>query len=249
MAPKCTFKPITHDGELVPKRGAPSHTKFATRLGHEFARRNLLIEALTHPSASNSEQRLQNYERLEFLGDRVLNLIIANLLYNQFPEESEGDLALRHAALVRRETLAGISDDLGIGEYLDVASGELDTEIRHSPSVLADAMEAVIAAIYLDGGFDAAYNFITRFWQPVLEYQSGPSRDAKTELQEWVQARGLPLPRYVEAARSGPSHKPIFTVELRVSGIKPVYARGGSKRAAEQLAAEQLLRGSGLLEP
>lgn len=231
------------------KRGAPSHTKLAKRLGHEFARRDLLIEALTHPSASKSAQRLGNYERLEFLGDRVLSLVIANLLYDQFPTEFEGDLALRHAALVRRETLAGISDDLGIGEHLEVDSGEVDTEIRHSPSVLADAIEAVIAAIYLDGGLDAACKFITCFWRPILESQSRPLRDAKTELQEWAQARGLPLPRYAETARSGPSHKPTFTVELQVSGIKPVYANGGSKRAAEQQAAEQLLRGLGSLEP
>lgn len=228
-------------------RSASSHTKLTARLGHEFAHRDLLTEALTHPSAGHVGRRRRSYERLEFLGDRVLNLIVADMLYDRFSGESEGDLALRHAALVRREALTGIADALGIGEHLDVAPGEADTEIRGSPSVLADAMEAVIAAIYLDGGLDAAREFIARRWAPILENESRPSRDAKTALQEWAQARGLALPQYVETARSGPSHKPIFTVELRLSGNKPVHASAGSKRAAEQLAAEQLLRG--LAEP
>lgn len=231
------------------KRGASSHTKFAARLGHEFARRNLLTEALTHPSAGHIGRRHRSYERLEFLGDRVLSLIVADLLYVQFPGETEGDMAQRHSALVRREALTGIAEALGIGEELHVAPGEADTEIRGSPSVLADAMEAVIAAIYLDGGLDAARRFIARHWAPIMENEPRPPRDAKTALQEWAQARGLALPQYAETARSGPSHKPTFTVELRLSGNKPVRASAGSKRAAEKLAAQQLLRKLGVAEP
>ncbi len=228
------------------ERGATSHTKLTERLGHEFTRRELLTEALTHPSTGHGGGKQQNYERLEFLGDRVLSLVIAELLFEQFAGESEGDLARRHSALVRRETLFGVGKALGIGDALRIGPGEADNELRSGQSVVADATEAVIAAIYLDGGIAAARKFIVRNWTPVMDETPHPPRDAKTTLQEWAQSHGLPLPQYEEAARNGPPHKPIFTVELRLTGQQAVRASAGSKRAAEQLAAKKLLREMGM---
>ena len=230
------------------ERGATSHTKLTERLGHAFARRELLTEALTHPSAGHGGGRRHSYERLEFLGDRVLSLVIADLLFERFAGENEGDLARRHAALVRRETLFRVGTALGVGDALRIGPGEADNELRRSQSVIADATEAVIAAIYLDAGIAAARKFIARHWTPVMDETPHPPRDAKTALQEWAQARGLPLPQYEETGRHGPPHKPTFTVEIRLSGNQPVCASAGSKRAAEQLAAEKLLREMGMAE-
>jgi ribonuclease-3 len=150
---------------------------------------------------------LISYERLEFLGDRVLGLIIAKLLFQRFPAEPEGDLARRLAALVRKETLAGGAEN---------------------PSVLADACEAVIGALYLDGGLAAAERFVLSYWTPFLEAEDTPPQDAKTALQEWAQGRALPLPAYREVARNGPPHEPHFTVEVRVEGHEPARAQGAA---------------------
>ncbi len=228
------------------KPPGPSPAALAARLGHDFARCDLLAEALTHPSAAS--RRHHSYERLEFLGDRVLGLVVADMLIDAFPGEPEGDLALRHAALVRREALSAVAGELGLGDHLRLAPGEAEAGIRDNTAIQADAMEAVIAALYLDGGLEAARRFIARNWARPMAEATRPPRDAKTALQEWAQGRGLPLPHYCEQARSGPPHGPTFTVEVRLAGKRPVRARGASKRAAEQAAAEGMLQGLGAVE-
>lgn len=214
----------------------------AEALGHRFERPELLTEALTHPSArSRRGAGKRGYERLEFLGDRVLGLIIAELLWRRFPEEAEGALTRRHTSLVRRETLTGIARDIGLGAYIIVSAGEDAAGARANPSVLADVCEAVIAAIYLDGGLAAARQFVERWWQPRLTKLGAPPRDPKTALQEWAQARGRALPVYATVATEGPAHRRTFTVTVTVEGLPPATASGSSKRAAETAAAAAAL--------
>ncbi len=210
----------------------------AERLGHRFARPELLREALTHASAGTAAAR--DYQRLEFLGDRVLGLVIADLLLRRHPEENEGALARRHVALVRAETLAEVADGIGLGAFLILSSGEDGSGARSNRGLLADACEALIGALYLDGGLPAAECFIESQWSQLLA-ASVPERDAKTALQEWAQGRSLPLPDYTVLERMGPDHAPVFTVEVRVEGLPPARAEGPSKRIAEQSAAAMLL--------
>ena len=211
-------------------------------LGHEFRDTALLRCALTHASATRGPGgNLISYERLEFLGDRVLGLIIAKLVFQRFPDEREGDLARRLAALVRKDTLAEVAAALDLGRLIDFGPGEQEGGGAENPSVLADACEAVIGALYLDGGLTAAERFVLPYWTPYLESEDRPPQDAKTALQEWAQGRALPLPVYEELAREGPPHEPLFTVEVRVEGYDPAVAQGRSKRIAEQAAAETLL--------
>ena len=215
--------------------------RLKAQLGHEFEDAELLRCALTHASATRGPGGdLISYERLEFLGDRVLGLIIAKLLFLRFPGEPEGDLARRLAALVRKETLADVAVGLELGRHIDFGPGEQEGGAE-TPSVLADACEAVIGALYLDGGLSVAERFVLPYWTPYLEAEETPPLDAKTALQEWAQGRALPLPSYQEIAREGPPHEPIFTVEVRVEGQRSVTAQGRSKRMAEQAAAESLL--------
>ena len=214
----------------------------AERLGHRFARPELLVRALTHPSAAKQRgARDDSYERLEFLGDRVLGLIVADLLLARFPGEAEGALAVRHADLVRRETLAEVAGELGLARHLRLAKGEEAAGERQNPALLANACEAVIGALYLDGGLGAARGLIESFWTARLESVSEPPQDAKTGLQEWAQKRGLALPHYREVGREGPAHEPHFTIEASVAGHEPARGEGRSKRLAEQAAAERLL--------
>ncbi|MBU0726750.1 MAG: ribonuclease III [Alphaproteobacteria bacterium] len=213
----------------------------AERLGHHFKRRSLLVEALTHLSAT--ERRSQAYERLEFLGDRVLGLIVAEALLDRFPAEREGDIAKRHVGLVRREALAEVARTLDLGAYLVLSRGESEAGGRDNDALLADAMEAVIAALYLDGGLEAARRFIMGEWQSLMDAEAKPPQDAKTALQEWAQGRGMPLPLYIELSREGPPHQPVFTVEVRLEGGRQASGTGTSKRAAEQAAANALLTG------
>lgn len=213
-------------------------------LGHHFHDAALLRRALTHASAVRGAGAPPlSYERLEFLGDRVLGLIIARLLFSRFPEEAEGDLARRLAALVRKDTLADVAGKLELGGYIDFGPGEQEGGGAENPSMLADACEAVIGALFLDGGLSAAEGFVVPYWTPYLEAEPAPPQDAKTALQEWAQARGLPLPGYHEIDREGPPHDPLFTVEVQVEGLPPATAQGRSKRAAERAAAELLLAG------
>jgi ribonuclease-3 len=212
----------------------------AEALGHRFADPSLLCLALTHSSASG-RGGIAN-ERLEFLGDRVLGLVVADLIYWRFPDEEEGDLARRFAVLVSRESLAQVAAEIGLAPHLALARGEEDSGGRANPAILADACEAVIAALYLDGGIEAARTFITREWSELIGQDRRPPQDAKTTLQEWAQGAGRKLPSYVVIASEGPAHEPRFTVEVRVEGLPPALGEGRSKRAAEQAAAAAALR-------
>jgi ribonuclease III len=220
-------------------------------IGYSFARPELLKEALTHPSALVSGQVRgrrrgdhsfdRSYERLEFLGDRVLGLVIADLLWRRFENEAEGHLTRRHTHLVRRETLASVAKLIGLGPHVILSRAERAAGADGNSAILADACEALIAAIYLDGGFEAAAAFVRRFWQPLLDDMAGPPRDPKTALQEWAQARGLALPIYELVASSGPGHALQFTVEASVAACHRATATASSKRVAEAAAAQRLL--------
>ena len=207
------------------------------RLGYRFRDPELLLEALTHASTGGGS----SYERLEFLGDRVLGLVVAEMLYRAFPQEPEGLLARRHAALVRQDSLAIVAGQLDLAGHLRLSPGEEEGGGRSNPAILADVAEAILGAIYLDGGLGAARQLIERFWQPLLEADQRPPQDNKTALQEWAQGSGRPLPSYVETERSGSAHEPLFTVRVLVEGEEPAEGRGRSKRAAEQAAAGALL--------
>jgi ribonuclease-3 len=208
-------------------------------LQHDFDDQANLIKALTHGSAATDS--LETYERLEFLGDRVLSLIVAEMLYEAFPEEEEGKLARRSAALVRRDTLAEVAAEIGLGAHIVMSSGEADAGGRENPSLLADVCESVIAALYLDGGLAAANAFIRRHWQSHMERSGKPPLDAKTELQEWAQGRGLPLPDYRIAQRVGPDHAPVFTIAVSVGEGPEAKGEGSTRRSAEKVAAGALL--------
>jgi ribonuclease-3 len=213
-----------------------SANELARKLGHDFKHPELLEQALTHISVAEA-----SYERLEFLGDRVLGLAIAEILLHRFPDEDEGLLTRRLAAAVRAETLTRVARRLDLGQYLRVSKGEDAAGTRANAGILADVCEAVIAALYLDDGLEAARRFIASAWMDILEETPSAPKDAKTELQEWAQARALPVPAYREIAREGPDHAPTFTVEVEVAGSPPVRAQGPSKRIAEQRAAQTLL--------
>jgi ribonuclease III len=213
-----------------------------TLLQHKFADAALLDLALTHRSATvNSAVTAPEVtnERLEFLGDRVLGLAIASLLYQHFPHEPEGSLTRRFAALVRRETLSQIAGVLSLQEYIQVGGGD-DAE-QQTASIAADACEALIGAVYVDAGYKAAEKVIVTHWQPLMEAEIAPPKDAKTALQELAQGRGLPLPEYTLVESSGPDHSPEFTMAVAVKGYDPVQGRGASKRIATQAAAAAML--------
>jgi ribonuclease-3 len=213
----------------------------AARLEHPFDDIDLLKRAVTHRSAASASSRKGHYERLEFLGDRVLGLVIAELLFRRFPREAEGELARRHAALVRGEALSEVAEDIDLAAFLRLAKGEEEAGERENRALLANACEAVIAALYLDGGLPAAERFICAHWMALLKREPQPPRDSKTALQEWAQGQGFPLPNYRETARLGPPHDPVFTVAVEVQGEAPATGQGRSKRKAEQDAAGRLL--------
>ncbi|MSO92940.1 MAG: ribonuclease III [Rhodospirillales bacterium] len=211
-------------------------------LGHVFRDRDLLTQALTHSStAGGGWPRSPSNERLEFLGDRVLGLVVAELLFRKFQGEPEGGLASRFTALTRRETLAQVAAAIGLAPHMIMSPGEEEMGGRRNPALLSDTCEAVIAALYLDGGFETASRFIERHWAPLLDAYPTAPKDAKTALQEWAQGRGLALPEYRERGREGPSHAPTFSIEVAVAGQEPAVGVGASKRVAEQAAAQILL--------
>jgi ribonuclease III len=217
-------------------------TPFEAILGHQFARPELLREALTHRSVlqGRPKQRSSN-ERLEFIGDRVLGLAMAEWLAERFPREQEGELGRRLAHLVSQPVLAVVAEAVGLEVALSVAPGEARAGVRRRATVLADALEAALGALYLDGGLDVAREFIRRAWADAMEAQVDPPKDPKTSLQEWAQKRGQDLPHYAVTGRSGPPHAPEFVVTVKVGDMSG-QGRAGSKQAAEQLAAEDLLR-------
>ena len=217
-------------------------------IGYEFARHELLQEALTHPSALVANRRgrsrrpvKRSYERLEFLGDRVLGLVVADLLWRRFEDEPEGDLTRRLTHLVRREALARVAEAIELGPHLVLSRAEAAAGAAGNPGILADACEALIASIFVDGGFAAASSFVRRFWEPLIDEMEEPPRDPKTALQEWAQARGLALPAYELVSTSGPDHSPLFTVAASVAGGDRATATASSKRLAEARAAASLL--------
>jgi ribonuclease-3 len=221
------------------------------KLGHTFAHAELLAEALTHRSALDRQPELKaafphGNERLEFLGDRVLSLAMADLLLKRFPHEREGVLARRYSALVQAATLAEIAEAIGLGAELTLGDSEKSSDgVR--PTILADAMEAVLGAVFLDAGFDAASAAVEQLWGERLSTGMSAPRDPKTSLQEWAQARRLPLPAYREVGREGPAHAPVFVIDVTVKGHEAGRGRAGSKREAERLAAAALLQHLGAL--
>ncbi|HHX90771.1 MAG TPA: ribonuclease III [Paracoccus sp.] len=212
---------------------------FSGRLGHHFTRPELLARALTHASIA-SRNRPDN-QRLEFLGDRVLGLVMAETLLTADTGATEGQLAPRYNALVRKETCAEIARNIGLGDVLRLGRSEMLTGGRRKETLLGDAMEAVLAAVYLDGGIEAARAVIVHHWAARLESVELDARDPKTALQEFVQARGEAPPAYTEIRREGPPHAPLFTIEVRLADGMAQSATAGSKRQAEQAAARALL--------
>ncbi len=212
---------------------------FSARIGHTFARPELLLRALTHGSIG-SETRPDN-QRLEFLGDRVLGLVMAEALLASDQAASEGQLAPRFNALVRKEACAEVAREVDLGVVLKLGRSEMMSGGRRKQALLGDAMEAVIAAVYLDGGFEAARALVLRLWGTRIASVEADARDPKTSLQEWAQARKQTPPVYTETARSGPDHAPTFTIEARLESGQAATASASSKRAAEQAAAKALL--------
>lgn len=214
-------------------------------LGHAFVDSGLLFQALTHPSIGRGGPD-GSYERLEFLGDRVLGLVVADLLYRRFPTATEGALARRFAQLVRRESLARVAAAIDLAPHIRLSRGEAEGGGRDNAGLLADCCEAVIGALYLDGGLDAAGPLIRRHWEPMVEEAATPPQDPRTALQEWAQARGLPLPSYRTTGESGPPHDPTFVVEVCIDGQAPAEGTARSKRAAATAAAAAMLVRLGL---
>lgn len=212
---------------------------FEARIGYHFTAPDLLIEAVTHASMS-SPTRSDN-QRLEFLGDRVLGLVMAQALIEADPGASEGTLAPRFNALVRKETCADVAREIDLGAVVRLGRSEMVSGGRRKLALLGDAVEAVIAAVYLDAGFDAARDMILRLWADRIIKVEADARDAKTALQEWAQARGLVPPNYIETERTGPDHAPVFTIAAQLSTGAEARATAGSKREAQQAAAKALL--------
>lgn len=208
-------------------------------LGHDFKDPSLLERALTHPSAA-TQMRPDN-QRLEFLGDRVLGLIVAQMLMKRFPDLPEGELAPRFNALVRRETLAEVATSIDLGRFLKLGRSEQTSGGRRKAAILADAMEAVLAALYLDGGLTAAQAFIDSHWAGPLSQVRANPMDAKTRAQELLQGLGARPPEYALISRTGPDHAPVFTVEARLEDGRNAQGTARSKKLAEQAAATQLL--------
>jgi ribonuclease-3 len=239
MAVRDPLEPVVHQPSLT---DGERLAEAARILGHRFQRPELLAEALTHRSALRGRDRMASNERLEFVGDRVLGLLVAEWLAERFASEDEGALGRRLAHLVSGPILATIAARLMLPAVLAVAPGEARAGVRKRASVLADAMEAAIGALYLDGGLAAARDFVRAAYAPIMAAQGAPPKDAKTALQEWAQARGLPIPVYTVTGRDGPPHAPEFEITVTITADAAAgRGRAGTKQAAEQAAAADLL--------
>ncbi len=229
-------------------RKAKDRTVLEVRIGYKFADKVLLERALTHISALSGgpHNRAASYQRLEFLGDHVLGLVISDMLYRAFPKANEGELSRRLADLVRKETCADVARDMDLGPVLKLGSSELHAGGRLRATILADACEGLVGAVFIDGGYEAAEVLIEKFWKARMLKPLRPLRDPKTLLQEWAQARGLPTPAYRELARTGPHHDPEFRVAVVLPDRPPAEGMGSSKRAAEQAAAAAMLTRVGI---
>jgi ribonuclease-3 len=212
------------------------------RLGHAFRNDSLLERALTHASVGGGGGKVRDNEVLEFIGDRVIGLLAAERLAALDPKAAEGELALRLNALVSRQACAQVARAAGVGPALRLAASETKTGGRDKDSILAGACEAMMAAVYEDGGLEAARRAFLALWADLFaEVAARRGRDPKTALQEWAQGRGKPLPAYAVTSRRGPDHAPVFTVEVVIEGLAPIEARGRSRQEAEKAAAAALL--------
>ena len=211
------------------------------RVGHSFANRDLLERALTHGSVTKGKAGVRDNERLEFLGDRVLNLIVAEAIMQRLPEADEGQLSKLMNQLVNYQVCAVAARAAGLRDAMRVDAGATKVGVRDNDRVLGDACEALIAALYIEAGLPAARDFVLAFWDDALTRLDTPVRDPKTLLQEWAMARGLAVPIYAVVKTDGSAHEPTFTVEVRLSDLAPSAAKGGSKREAEKLAAALML--------
>jgi ribonuclease-3 len=231
---------------VTANRRADAVAVLQAALGYTFKDQSLLERALTHASVGDGMAKVAHNERLEFLGDRVLGLIAADALMTAQPDWQEGQLTRRHATLVNGQACARVARRLDIGPALRLAGGAANTGGRQNDTILGDAMEAVMAAVYLDGGLEAARVLFTAAWAEELARTDNASeREPKTNLQEWAMAKGLPLPRYEVVDRTGPAHEPRFTVEVTVEGYGPARAEAGSRQGAEKAAAKILLQREG----
>jgi ribonuclease-3 len=228
-------------GEAPPTLEKDRRTACEQALGYKFKDGALLDRAMTHRSAAQGMAAQWSNERLEFLGDRVLGLVIVDALMERFPAQREGELAPRLNSLVSRDTCGVIGAKIGLGQFLIVDRAERATGGPNKPSLLANAVEAVIGAIYNDAGLPAARKFILKHWADMLKAAVEKPRDPKSALQEWVQAKGLPTPSYRHDAREGPDHAPVFTATVHVQGRDPAVGTGPSKQDAEREAAKAML--------
>jgi len=227
-------------------RRAKSKSGLEDIIGHQFADQALLDRALTHISAVSGKGRAGSYQRLEFLGDRVLGLAVSDMLLRTFPKADEGELSRRLADLVRTEACAEVARAIDLGAVIKLGASESNSGGRRRTAILADVCEALVGAVFLDGGYSAAAGLVDRLWGERMRAPARPLRDAKTQLQEWAQARGLPTPSYRELERTGPHHDPEFRVAVELPDLQPAEGLGRSKRAAEQAAAAAMLTREGV---
>jgi ribonuclease III len=228
------------------RRSASGRRELEQKTGYAFADKLLLDGALTHISALSGKNRVGSYQRLEFLGDHVLGLVVSDLLFRGFPNADEGELSRRLADLVRKETCAEVARSIDLGAAIKLGVSEANAGGRQRIAILADVCEALIGAVFLDGGYQSAVAVVEQLWGERLRTPASPVRDPKTALQEWAQARGLPTPSYREIGRTGPHHDPEFRVAVLLPELLPAEGLGRSKRAAEQAAAAALLSREGV---
>jgi ribonuclease-3 len=239
-------KPRAKPKRRTPRRRAVATSALEKTVGYRFKDRELLERALTHVSALAGGNRASSYQRLEFLGDHVLGLIISDMLFRAFPKADEGELSRRLADLVRREACADVARAVNLGEALRLGASEVNAGGRLRTAILADACEGLVGAVFLDGGYPQAEALVERLWGARMRAPVRPLRDPKTMLQEWAQARGLPTPLYREVERTGPHHNPEFRVAVALPNREPAEGLGRSKRAAEQAAAATMLGREGI---
>jgi ribonuclease-3 len=234
-------------GKAGAKAAAAATAALEARIGHKFADPLLLATAFTHVSALKpARSRGESYQRLEFLGDHVLGLIVSDMLYRAFPNADEGELSKRLADLVRKESCADVAKSLGLVDDIKLGQVGASASAKLRKSVLGDICEALIGAIFLDGGYQAAAQFVERNWLERMRKPRRPLRDPKTVLQEWAQSKGMPTPVYREVERTGPHHDPQFRVAVELPGLAPAEGLGGSKRAAEKVAASVMIEREGV---
>ena len=230
-----------------PKRRRRGAAGFEERIGYRFKDPALLEQALTHISAlTGARNRAGSYQRLEFLGDHVLGLVVSDMLFRAFAKADEGEMSRRLADLVRKEACADVARAIDLGEAIRLGASEANAGGRGRTAILADVCEALIGAVFVDGGYPAASALIERLWSGRMRTPARPLRDSKTVLQEWAQARGLPTPAYREVERKGPDHDPEFRVTVELPDLAPAEGLGRSKRAAEQAAAAAMLTRTGI---